>query len=51
MESGLVYKEIYNHHGDPAKATFLHKSASDYAAIKPLIHEPGSITRAVILIC
>lgn len=42
MESGLEYNEIYNHHGDPAKATFLYKSASGYAADKPLIHEPGT---------
>lgn len=43
MESGLEYKEIYNQHGDPAKATFLHKSASDFAANKTLINEPGTI--------
>ena len=42
MESGLEYNEIYNQFGDPAKATFLHKSASDFAAKKPLKHEPGT---------
>jgi hypothetical protein len=42
MESGLEYNEIYNQFGDPAKATFLHESASDFAAEKPLLHQPGA---------
>lgn len=42
MESGLEYNEIYNQHGDPAKATFQHESAADFAANKPLIYEPGT---------
>ena len=42
MESGLEYNETYNQFGDPAKATFVHKSAADLAASKPLLHEPGT---------
>lgn len=42
MESGLEYKETYNQSGDPAIATFLHKSASYFAANKPLINKPGT---------
>jgi len=42
MQSGLQWHEA-NGPGDSATATLLAENAADYAAAKPLEHEPGSV--------